>query len=194
MSVAFKILFLAMLLPLPGSGEGTLEGHGAEKRFFSRHYGFSMSVPVGWGVSTRLDTPVYFYAPPSEKFVQDAIPEGGAVIIVQAHDAEASLGKSAKTAESWAKADMEAFAPKPVAIQAFQFHAESGVSQAVVCSYDEARLSPDERPQHSVAIFWEFNQELFAAHLRYNANDAKGPLFERVFFQTIRSLRPREKH
>jgi len=71
---------------------------------------------------------------------------------------------------------------------------ESGASRAVTCSYDEATLSPDQHTQHSVAIFWEFDQKLFAAHLNYNANDSNGPALEKVFLQTVRSIRPFDKH
>jgi hypothetical protein len=63
----------------------------------------------------------------------------------------------------------------------------------VICSYDEAAFGPDQRTQHSVAIFWEFGHKLFAAHLNYNANDSSWPAFEKVFLQTVRSTRPATK-
>jgi hypothetical protein len=65
---------------------------------------------------------------------------------------------------------------------------ESGASRAVMCSYDEPTFGPDQHTQHSVAIFWEVGDKLFAAHLNYNANDSNGPAFEKVFLQTVRSL------
>ncbi len=41
------------------------------------------------------------------------------------------------------------------------------MSRAVTSSYTQAVFSPDEPTLHGIAIFWEFNQKLFAAHLRY---------------------------
>lgn len=152
-----------------------------------------MAVPGGWGVSVRLDTPVFFFAPPSERFIQDAIPKGGAVITVEAHDGESGQAQLATTPEAWALADMRAFASGSPKVQSFQFPTESGVSQAVICSYDEPMFSPDQQTQHAVAIFWKFDKELLAAHLRYNANDSNAPSLQRVYFQTLRSIRPLAK-
>lgn len=194
MSLVSKFVFLAVLLAVPAASRGRIEGRGAQRRFISQKYGFSMTVPVGWGVSTRLDTPVFFYAPSSERFVQDAIPQGGAVITIEPHDTVSGLSKSAATPETWALANARAIASSDPSIEPFQIPKESGASHAVICSYEEAKFSPDQRTQHSVAIFWEFELKLFAAHLNYNANDSAGPAFEKVFLQTVRSVRPLDKH
>ena len=186
-------IILLVLLALPGASEGKVEGRGVTKRFISQKYGFSMAVPEGWGVSVRLDTPVFAYAPPSERFIQDSIPKGGAVITVESHDSESGQARSATTPEAWALADTRAFASGSAKIQSFQFPMESGVSDAVTCSYDEPTFSPDQQTQHSVAIFWEFEKQLFAAHLRYNANDSSAPVLQKVYFQTVRSIRPLAK-
>jgi len=178
------------LLAVPATSEGKVESRGATRRFISQRYGFSMAVPGGWGVSVTLDTPVFFYAPPSERFIQDAIPKGGAVITVAAHDTESGQAKSATTPEAWASADVRAFASGRPTVQSFQFSTESGVSQAVMCSYDEPTFSPDQHTAHSVVIFWEFDKQLFAAHLRYNADDSNAPALRKVYFQTVRSIRP----
>lgn len=194
MSLMLKSIFLLVLFTATAPSEGIVKGRGAARRFFSQKYMFSMAVPMGWGVSTGLDTPVFFYAPSSERFVQDSIPRGGAVITVEPHDAVSGEGKSATTPEAWALADTRAVASSVPPVESFRFPKESEVSRAVICSYDEATYSPEQRTQHSVAIFWEFNQKLFAAHLNYNANDPNGPTLEKVFFQAIRSISPLDRH
>jgi hypothetical protein len=191
--LAPNVVFLAVLLAVPAASQGTVEGRGAARRFISPKYTFSMAVPVGWGVSTGLDTPVFFYAPSSERFVQDAIPKGGAVITTRPHDRVSGLARSATTPEAWALADARAFASNNPPIEPFQMPRESGASRAVMCSYDEPAFSPDQQTQRSVAIFWEFEQKLFAAHLNYNANDSNGPALEKVFLRTVRSFRPLDK-
>lgn len=193
LSLAAKIVFLAVSLTGPAASQGRVEGHGAARRFISEKYRFSMSVPSGWGVSTGLDTPVFFYAPGSGRFVQDAIPQGGAVITVEPHDIVSGQGKLATTPEAWARADTRAFKSSNTPIEPFQFPKESGVSRAVICSYSEATYSPVRRRQHSVAIFWEFDHKLFAAHLNYNANDSNGGALEKAFLQAIPSFRPLDK-
>jgi hypothetical protein len=194
MSVASRIVFLAVLLAGPGVGEGRVEGRGAARRFVSENYRFSMAVPVGWGVSIGLDTPVFFYAPSSARFIQDNIPQGGAVITTEPHDAVSRESRPTTTPEEWALADTRASVSNRSPIESFLMPRASGVSRAVTCSYDEPTFSPDQRTQHSVAIFWEFEKKLFAAHLNYNRGDPRGPAFEKVFLRTIRSLRPLAEH
>ena len=153
-----------------------------------------MAVPVGWGVSTGLDTPVYFYAPSSERFVQDQIPRGGAVITVGSHDTVGAQRKLATTPEAWARVETRALASSIPAVEPFEFPKASEVSHAVISSYDEPTFSPDERQQHSVAVFWTYDQHMFSAYLNYNAGDPNAAKFENVFLQTLRSVRPLQKH
>lgn len=191
MPLVFRMILLASLLAVPAAnGEGKVQGQGAGKRFVSVKYGFSMSVPRGWGVSTALDTPVYFFASPSQRFVQDAIPSGGAVIAVESHDATSGLSGSATTPRGWAVADARGEASGTPEIEALEMPKESGTSAVVESSYDEETFSPDERKKHCIAVFWEFGGELFAARLRFNAGDSIGPEVTKVFLETIRSIRP----
>ena len=111
------------------------------------------------------------------------------MITVEPHDLVSGQGKSATTPEAWALADGRAAASAAPSIQRFQMPEESQASQAVEFSYDEDTFSPDQQKQHSVAIFWQFGRKLFAAHLNYNARDPNGPALEKVFFETIRSIR-----
>jgi hypothetical protein len=183
-----RVALLAVLVVVPALCQGRVEGSGAARRFISQKYGFSMSVPAGWGVSTGLDTPVFFYAPRSARFVQDQIPKGGAVITTEPHGR--GPGRRAETPESWALADANVEASTTSRVGSFHFPPESGASHGVICASEEAKFSPDERSQHSVNIYWEFDHVLFAAHLRYNAGDKARSSFEKVFVQTIRSIRP----
>jgi hypothetical protein len=179
-----RVILLAVLVVAPALSQGSVEGHGSARRFLSQKYGFSMAVPPEWSVSTGLDTPVYFCAPRSARFVQDQIPKGGAVITTEFGQ------RRARTPEEWAHADALAEASTAPPIEKFQFPPESGASHAVMCAYDEAKFSLDERKQHSVAIYWEFHGGLFASRLRYNSDDKAGPSFEEVFLQTVRGIRP----
>lgn len=171
-------------------GQGTVQERGGARLFVSGEYGFSIAVPDGWGVSAALDTPVFFFAPSPAAFIQDNIPRGGGVIAMQAHDTVSGKAKAATTPEAWATADPFADASSPSLIEPFQFPPESGVARAVLRFYDEPNFGPDQRPRHTVAIFFEFRQKLFAARLSYNLNDPTGPMLQRVFQQTVRSLRP----
>jgi hypothetical protein len=193
MSLISKILFLTVLLVAPSAGQGRVEGRGDARRFISEKYEFSLAVPVGWGVSAGLDTPVFFYSPSSERFGQSSIPEGGAVITVESHDAVSGRARSATTPDAWARADTRAVASSVPSIESFEFPTESGASHAVMCSYDEAAFTPDQRTVRSVAIFWEFRNKLFAAHLNYNAGDSNAPALQRVFLQAVRSTRPLDR-
>jgi hypothetical protein len=190
MSLVRKILILTVLPNAFSLGQGRVEGRGAARRFASPKYGFSMALPVGWGVSPGLDTPVLFHAPPSGTFGQATIPKGGAVITVEPHDATSGRERSAATPEAWALADVGAEAKDSPPVKPFEMPLESRAMHAVVGSYDERTFSPDEQPHHAVAVFWEFDRMMFAAHLRYNVNDPEGPAFERIFLETVRSFRP----
>lgn len=193
MSLASRIALLGIFVATAAASEGTVEGRGTTRRFISEKYKFTMAVPVGWSVSTGLDTPVYFFAPPGERFVQATIPRGGAAITVEPHEAVSGRAKSATTPEAWALADARALGSRVPTTEAFQFPNASRASNAVLSSYDEATYSPDERTQHVVAIFWEHDGKLFAAHLNYNRGDPGGPTFEKAFLQAIRSFRPIEQ-
>jgi len=118
----------------------------------------------------------------------------GAVITTEPHDTASRLSKSATTPDAWALADARSFASEIPPIEPFLLPSESGAAHAVICSYDEVVFSSDQHIHHSVAIFWEFDHQLFAAHLNYNANDPHGPIFEKVFLQTVRNVRPLQKH
>lgn len=191
MSLAIRMVLLTSLLAVPAAnGDGSVKGQGDQRSFVSVKYGFSMSVPPGWSVSTALDTPVYFFASSSDKFVQDRIPRGGAIIAMEGHDATSGLASSAKTPRAWAAADAQAETSGTPLIEPLEMPKASGASGAVETSYDEETFSPDQRKKHCVAVFWKFGGELFVARLRFNAGDSIGPQVIRVFLETVRSIKP----
>lgn len=188
-----KTIPLIVLVAGLAAGRGRIEARGGARAFVSDKYKFLMVVPAGWGASVELDTPVFFYSPDSDKFVQAEIPKGGAVLTTECHDTTSGLAASATDPEAWARVDMTILASAVAPIESFRFPPESGVAGAVISSYEEPTFSPDQRAQHSVSIFWRFGDKLFAARLNYNADDLNAPALQRVFLTTIRSFRPLKK-
>lgn len=173
-------------------GEGRIENRGNARRFVSQKYGFSMPVPLRWGVSTRLDTPVYFYSTSSRSFGQFTFPKGGAVITVTAHDSVSGKSKAAETPSKWAIAEANSSSSDSPSVAPFEMPKESRASGAVELSYNEDTFSPEQQAHHLVAVFWEFNGELFGAQLSYVSDDPNGPTLEKLFLETVKGIRPLE--
>lgn len=189
--VAF--LVIALVAANDAGGQGRLEGSGSGNRFISEKYGFSMAVPPGWHVSLEKDTPMFINFSSAEGRSQLTLPKGGAVIVVVAQDALPGRHRLGSSTMEWATTDARGVSSGSPSIKPLQVPKESGVSQAVMSSYDVATYSPDEQAQNCVAAFWEFDQKLFAAHLYYVARDPKGSELEKIFVNTVRSIRPLEK-
>jgi hypothetical protein len=176
-------------------GQGRLEGRGATKRFDSEKYGFSVAVPPGWLVDPSGDTPIFFSFTPAE--AQDfnrqlRLPKGGAVISIVA---DASLpGAPFRNLPDWASADAKGASTEAPSIRRLPVASETGISAAIISSFDTATYGPQDQSEHHVSIFWEFNHALFATHLLYPAHDAKGLEFERILANNIRSIRPLHKY
>jgi hypothetical protein len=190
------LLLIATALAATGvaDGQGRLEGSGAARRFISEKYGFSIAVPRGWLVDPSKDTPVYFSFSPAEAEDfnrQLRLPRGGAVISLVAQ--ESLPMRSSRTLSDWAVADARGTSAESPSARPFETPTESGMTSAIVSSYDTATFGPDDRSEHHVSIFWEFREKRFAAHLLYPAHDPKGTEFEKVFLQTVRSIRPMGK-
>lgn len=114
-----KTVPLVILLAGLAASKGRIEVRGQAREFVSDRYGFSITVPPGWGTSVELDTPVFFYARDSEKFVQAEIPKGGAVLTTACHDTISGLARSATTPEAWAQVDMRISASGVSPIESF---------------------------------------------------------------------------
>jgi len=85
-----------------------------------------------------------------------------------------------RRAVGWASADARGLTSGLPSVHAFVVPPEAGVTAAIISSFDSAVLGPDDRSEHHVSIFWEFQQTLCVSHLLYPANDPKGPDFEKV--------------
>jgi len=136
---------------------------------------------------------MYFSFTPSEAQEfnrQLKLPKGGAVISVVALDRFQGLGF--RTLDEWAVADAKGVSAGPPFTHSFDVPADSRVTAAIISVYDSATFGPDDQSEHRVNVFLEFRQKFFAAHLMYQTHDAKGSAFEKVFLDTIRSIRPIE--
>jgi hypothetical protein len=172
--------------------QGRLDGRGADRRFVSQRYGFSIAVPSAWNVSVQKDTPMYVNFSSSAGLSQLTLPPGGASIVVVARDTLPSQGRLGRTLSQWAEGDAKEITTNPPSATPFEMPRESGVLGALTCSYDVATFSPDEQPQHSVSVYWEFKGKQFAAHLTYVVNERNAAMLERTFAETVRSIRPIE--
>ena len=199
-SIIHRIAFFTIGLAAVSvaDGQGRLEGRGSARRFVSEKYGFSIAVPPRWLVDPSQDTPMYFSFSPSEAGEfnhQLKLPKGGAVISVVAQD---SLpGHQPRGLSEWAAADARGVSAETPSIRPFEMPTDTGVATATISSYDSAAFGPDDQSEHRLNIFWEFRQKLFVAHLLYPAHDPKGHEFEKIFLDTVGSIRPLrnlEKH
>ncbi len=189
-----QYVFTAMASIALVCAQGKLEERGNTRRFVSEKYGFSIAVPTKWLVDPSKDTAMFFSFGPSDSGEfnhQLKLPKGGAVISVV--PLEVFHGLESRSLSDWAMADagddaVEKPSPRPLEISS-----TTGITKAVMSSYDSKTFGPDDQPEHRVNIFWEFRQKLFAAHLMYPAHDSKGPEFEKIFLNTIHSVRPIEK-
>jgi hypothetical protein len=184
---------IGLLVAATVSGQGKVEGRGPARRFSSEKYGFSIKVPSGWLVDPSNDTPMYFSFSPAEAGDfnhQLKIPRGGAAISIVAQDT--LPGRHARTPAEWALADSRGVSSGTPSLSPFEMPPESGATDATISTYDSATFGPDDQSEHRVNLFWDFRQKLFAAHLLYPAHDPKGPMFERIFADTVRSILPLE--
>ena len=121
---------------------------------------------------------------------QLTLPKGGASIVVVVQENLPGRDRLSSSPSEWAVSDARGVASGSPSIRELEMPEESGGSRAILSSYNVATFSPDEQPQHCVAIFFEFDKKLFAAHLTYVANDRNGPAIEYSFVSIIRSIRP----
>lgn len=179
------------LLMVPGAeGQSRIEGRDPSRRFVSAKYGFSIPIPNGWHASLEKDTPLYVNFDPTGVLQQLKLPSGGATIVVVAQESLPGRSPLGTTPSSWAVADARGIAARSPAVRPLEMPEASGVSGAVISSYDEATYGPDDQAQHCVAVFWEMRHKLFAAHLNYIVGDPKGPELEELLLQVIRGIRP----
>ena len=180
--------FFALVIAIAPAvlAQGKLDSTG--QRFVSEKYQFSIAIPRGWGASFDRDTPLFVSYPASRALPQGKLPLGGANISIVPLDAYHST--KTLTLNEWATADARGDFAHSTPVRELEMPPESGVVAAIISSHDTPTFGPDDQAQHTVNVFWKFNGNLFAAHLFYPAHDAKGPGFEKVFLDTLRSIRP----
>ena len=181
---------IALFLAAAAGGQGRLGGRGTARRFVSDKYGFSVAVPPRWLVDPSGDTPVFFSFSPSEAGDfnhQLKLPMGGAVISIVA--AGSLPGRHPSTLSDWASADARGVSAEAPSVRPFEVPSETGITAAVISSFDGAVFGPQDQSEHHVSVFWEFQHAFFASHLLYPANDPKGPEFEKALEDNVRSIR-----
>ena len=190
-------LFVMVVASATVYSQGMIEGRGTARRFVSEKYGFTVAVPPGWLVDPSANTPIFFSFTPAE--AQDfnhqlKLPRGGAVISIVA---SAELpGARPRTLSDWASADARGSSSDAPSVHSFEAPPNTGVTAAVISSFDSAVYGPQDQSEHHVSIFWEFRHALFVTHLVYPAHDPKGPGFDAALetnFSSIRPLRDRPK-
>lgn len=193
MIMRITALIISLAAATGACGQGRLAGSGGTKRFVSERYGFTIAVPPGWYVSLDKDTPMYVNFGPDKALPQLRLPPGGASIVVVAQETLPGQPRLGSTPTAWAMTDARGVSSTEPSVRPFEVPTASGMTDAVITSYDEATYGPGDQPQHCVAIFWRFAGKLFAAHLNYITNDPNSAAIEKVSFETIRSIRPLEK-
>ncbi len=192
MSVLTRLITLSLasaLVASPGgASKGRLIGSGNSKRFVSPTYAFSISVPPGWLAAVDDDTPMYINFRFPSDLRQLELPKGGAAIVMVAQDRLPNPGQSGKTPAQWEEREARSAERGRVTKIAFDMPPESRAHHAVVVAYDTA--PPPMQRQRCTAAFWEFEGRLFAIRLFYILDDPHGRAFEKVFLDTLRTLRP----
>jgi hypothetical protein len=181
---------IAAIVAVSSLGQGRVEGLGAERRFVSEKYRFSMGVPPGWHVSLARDTPLYVNFDQEQGRSPLHLPKKGAVIVVVAQEKLPNPNRLGNTPGDWARVDAQGISSGNPSIKPLEMPNASKVSQAVLSSYDIATFGPDDQAQHCEALFWKFEDKLLAAHMTYVAHDPNGPALEKLFVETVRSIRP----
>jgi hypothetical protein len=180
-----------VMLTIAAQAQGKLEGRGAAQRFVSEKYGFSISIPTGWRVELPVDRLLLYNYPASRALPQGRLPEGGAQIAVIMKETLSGGRLYGNSLSEWAANNMRIETDgTPASPEPFEMPRESGTMNAITLSYDTAIFGIGQQGQHMVTVYWEFERKFFAAYLYYVANDPKGAAVEKVFLNTVRTLRP----
>jgi hypothetical protein len=90
----------------------------------------------------------------------------------------------------WANLDAVNAAPGTAVSVPLDTPQVTGISEALIVSFDVATFGPDDQAQRSVGVYWIYRHERFAAHLSYVLGDPKGFAYEDVLKQVVFSIRP----
>lgn len=163
------------------------QGH----QYTSRKYRFSLEVPMGWryGRSASEGLPLIINFQWSQLQPQLDLPKGGAIIHMISEEGLPEPNGS-YTLEEWAEFDERAGVSETVSSRALSLPKETGISRAIMASFDEKTYSPSEQRQHQTAVYWDFRGRRFAAYLNFIVGDPKAKEYRDTLLEIMRSFRP----
>jgi len=165
---------------------------GLPKRIPVPKYGFSVERPDAWRARVwwKDGLPIFVNFPWSEMGAQLTLPEGGASInLISFEDAHRRRRRDDSLA-GWANFDAALAAPGTLASAPLDVPAPTGISEALLTSFNVATFSRDDQAQRHVSVYWAYRKEKFAAHLFYVVGDPKGASYGNVLRQVVFSIRP----
>ena len=126
------------------------QNHGrfADSRFVSDKFEFSLLTPRGWAVERIGDVPMFFSIDPGNSYPVIQLPTGGATINMDVVSRTPRAGSSPKwlrTLRDYAEAIGRAGGATDPALSPIAFPPESGISEALVVSWDRETLSPPNK-------------------------------------------------
>ena len=184
---------LAVALSLLCMGQGRdQQARVRPKRIPIRMYAFSIEAPDGWRAGIGKDVlPMFVNFPWSKMQAQLRLPAGDATINVVSWTSLVRR-KGDELLTGWARLDAARAASGSVNSSVLVTPPSTGISEAILMSFDEATFGPDDQAQRDVSVYWTYQRENFAAHLSYVLGDPKGGQYENTLRQIVFSVRPLE--
>ena len=102
-------------------------------------------------------------------------------------------GLESRRLSEWAAADARGDSAGQAPVRPFEMPAETGVTTALISSHDTPTFGPDDQSQHTINIFGSSATSVLLPICFFRPHDPQGPEFEKIFLDTIRSIRPLEK-
>jgi len=174
----------SMLMAADLNKNFTLISHSDHAEVVSEKYGYRFDAPWHWYVSATNPAPFTFsYSPREIRSRQIDVPAGGAEISIASDDLSHQVG----SIDQWVEVDKK--------IDGYSSIKELGAGvnplfpRAVeVISYHDDGDARRETVTHQTAVYFEFNGHIFAAYLRFNANDRRSREFERDLYNLLSSF------
>lgn len=186
--LTFLLLFPVLFFQAPASRSYNVVKHGDVTEIVSCKDGYSFTAPKNWHVAS--DNPIpYMYVPPSKttKPTQVGVPDGSAEItIVNDRDAY-----GAGSLDKWI--ERENSRVDYASTKRETYNASAIIPNAIeVVSFEDDGDDTREKLTHQTEIFFQFNGQLLAAILRFNANDPKSLRYEKALKALVASFREAE--
>jgi hypothetical protein len=163
----------------------------SEKRIAIEKYGFSVEAPASWrvGVGEKDGLPMFVNVPWSKLGPQLRLPAGGATMHIIDEEG-LPAGHRDHTLEKWLEFDQVTSKAGTASNRVFDVLPATGITRALLSTFEERTWSRDEQPQRSVAVYWEFHGKRFAMHLSYVVGDPRGKRYEALLMSAVQSIRP----